>query len=57
MADRDPPAAAVLLGEIADERHIELVRVVADIEMNVDIGVVFARQFEIRRIWPSWSGS
>ena len=46
MADRDPPAAAVLLGQIADEGHVEFVRPVADIEMEVDIGVVLMRQLE-----------
>jgi hypothetical protein len=46
MTDRDPAAAMVLLGEIAHQWHIELVGAVADIEMEVDVGVVLARQLK-----------
>ena len=46
MADRDAAAELVLLGQFADQMRVEIVRRVAEIEMHVDVGVVFARQLE-----------
>ena len=46
MADHDPTAAAVFLGQLADEVDIHRLRRVADIEMNVEVDVVFTGEFE-----------
>ena len=46
MADDDPPAAAILLGQLADEVNIHVLGRIADIEMNVDVDIEFASELE-----------
>ena len=46
MTDHDPPAAPVFLGQLADEMDVRRLGRVADIEMNVDVDVVFAGELE-----------
>ena len=46
VADRDAAAESVLFGEVTNQRGVEIVRRVAEVEMHVDIDVVFARQLE-----------
>ena len=46
VADHHPAAAPVLPGQLAHQRNVERLAAVADIEMNVDLGVEFARQLE-----------
>ena len=46
MPDGDPPAPAVLLGEIADQQRVELLGRGAAVEMHVDVDVEFARHLE-----------
>ena len=44
--DRDAPPVPVVLGELADEIDVHLVGAGTDVEVNVDIAVVLARELE-----------
>ncbi len=46
MADGDAPAPADGVGQLADLVDVEMLEAGADIEMDIDIGVVFLRQLE-----------
>ena len=46
MTDYAPSAAPILFGQLADEMDINRLRRVADIEMDVDVGIVFAGEVE-----------
>jgi len=46
MTDHHSPAASVFFGQLADEVHIHRLGCVADVEMDVDVDVVIAGEFE-----------
>ena len=46
MSNRDPAAAAILFGQLADLMDVHRLGRAADIEMQVDVDVVFTREFE-----------
>src|SRR6516164_7998023 len=46
MADRDPAAAAVLLGQFADEMNVHFLGRVAHIEVDIDVDVKFASELK-----------
>jgi hypothetical protein len=46
MADRDPAAAAILLGQFADEMDVHCLGRVADIEVDIDVDVEFAGELK-----------
>ena len=46
VADHDPPAAPVFLGQLAHQMDVHRVGRVADVEMDVDIDVELARELE-----------
>ena len=46
VADRDPPAIAEPLGQLADIDEVEVLGIGAEIEMHVDVDVELARHLE-----------
>jgi len=50
MPDDDAAAALVLLRQLQDAVDIHMRRVVADIEMQIEIDIVFAGQCKMRSI-------
>jgi hypothetical protein len=46
MADHDPAAELILLGQFEDAADIHMLGAVADIEMQVEIDIIFARERE-----------
>src|ERR1700752_913715 len=46
MADYNPAAAAVLLGQVADEMDVHCLGRVADIEVDVNVDIEFASELE-----------
>ena len=46
MSDRHPAAPAILLGQVADQPDVHVMRRMARIEVDVDVDVELARQLE-----------
>ena len=46
MPERDPTLPADAVGDLADLRVVELLRVVAAVEMEIDVDIVFLRELE-----------
>jgi hypothetical protein len=57
VPDHDPPAAPVLFGQLADEVDIHRLGGVADIEMDIDVDIVFAGKLEDTPDLAAWSVS